>query len=145
MKKIAIILLSALTFATLATALNGPAFASDPNIIKLKELDFDISETLKLNPTGTGDSKTEQQEQTYFGEGQNPIVEFIIRIINFALTVMGSIAVIILIIGGFQMMFSQGDQQKLDEAKNVVKYAVIGIIVALLSYVIVITVQSILG
>lgn len=143
MKKIAIILFSAIMFATLATALNGPAFASDPNIIKLKELQFDISETLKLNPTGTGDNKKEQQSQTYFGEGKNPIIEFIIRIINFALTLMGSIAIIILIIGGFQMMFSQGNQQKLDEAKDVVKYAVIGIIVALLSYVIIITIQSI--
>jgi len=145
MKKFALILLSVIMFTALAPALNGPAFATDPDIKILKELKFDVGDVLKLDPTGTGDDKTEQQEQTYFGEGKNPIVEFIIRIINFALTVIGSIAVIILIIAGFQMMLSQGNQQKLDEAKDVVKYAVIGLIVTLLSYVAIITVQSIFG
>jgi Type IV secretion system pilin len=137
MKKFALILLSVIMFTALVPALNGPAAASDPNITILKELQFDVGDNLNLGGT--------DQEQTYFGEGKNPIVEFIIRIINFALTVIGSIAVIILIIAGFQMMFSQGNQQKLDEAKDVVKYAVIGLIVTLLSYIIVITIQSIFG
>lgn len=135
MKKFALILLSAFIFTAMVPALTGPALASDPDITKLKELQFDVGDTLNLG----GD----EQPQTYFGEGQNPIQEFIIRIINFALTIIGSIAIIILIIGGFQMMLSQGNQQKLDEAKDVVKYAIIGLIVTLLSYVIVISVQSI--
>lgn len=134
MKKFALILLSALIFITLAPALNGPAVASDPDITKLKELQFKVGDVLNLDSG---------QKQVYFGEGQNPIQEFIIRIINFALTIIGSIAIIILIIGGFQMMLSQGNQQKLDEAKDIVKYAIIGLIVTLLSYVIVISVQSI--
>ena len=138
MKKITIILLSIIAFTALAPALiNQTAFATDPAIKELKELKFDVSDTLKLD--------NNDQEQTYFGEGKNPIQELIIRIINYALTVIGSIAVIILIIGGFQMMLSQGDQQKLEEAKDVVKYAVIGIIVTLLSYIIVISIQSIFG
>ncbi|NIA02218.1 MAG: hypothetical protein GWP15_02440 [Nitrospirae bacterium] len=141
MKKFALILLSAFIFTALAPALSGPALASDPDITRLKELQFDVGDVLKLDKK----DKTEQQSQTYFGEGQNPIQEFIIRIINFALTIIGSIAIIILIIGGFQMMFSQGNQQKLDEAKDIVKYAIIGLIVTLLSYVIVISVQSIFG
>lgn len=136
MKKFVLILLSALMLTALIPALNGPAVASDSDITNLKELKFDVGETLKL---------TDEQEQSYFGEGKNPIQEFIIRVINYALTVIGSIAVIILIIGGFMMMFSQGNQQKLDEAKDVVKYAVIGIIVTLLAYIIVISVQSIFG
>ncbi|MFH1533878.1 MAG: hypothetical protein ABID64_03020 [Nitrospirota bacterium] len=136
MKKFALILLSVIIFTALVPALSGPAVASDPDIVNLKELKFDVGDTLNLNSG---------QEQTYFGEGKNPIQELIIRIINFALTIIGSIAIIILIIGGFQMMLSQGNQQKLDEAKDVVKYAVIGLIVTLLSYVIVIFVQSIFG
>ncbi len=139
MKKFALILLSAFIFTAMVPALTGPAFASDPDITKLKELQFDVGDVLSLDKK----DKTEQQPQTYFGEGKNPIQEFIIRIINFALTIIASIAIIILIIGGFQMMLSQGNQQKLDEAKDVVKYAIIGLIVTLLSYVIVISVQSI--
>lgn len=136
MKKFALILLSALIFTALVPALNGPAVASDPDIVKLKELQFDVGDTLHL---GSDD----EQEQSYFGEGKNPIQELILRVINFALTIIGSIAIIILIIGGFQMMLSQGNQQKLEEAQNVVKYAVIGLIITLLSYVIIISIQSI--
>ncbi len=134
MKKIALILLSAFMLASLAPAITSPAFA-DPAIDELKELQFDVGKYLKLD---------EGQEQKYFGEGKNPIVEFILRTINFALTIIGSIAIIILIISGFMMMFSQGNQQKLDEAKDVFKYAIIGLIVTFLSYIIVIFVQSIL-
>jgi len=134
MKKIALILLSAFMLASLAPALTGPAFATDPAIKELKELQFDVGEYLKLD---------EGQEQEYFGEGKNPIVDFILRVINFALTVIGSIAIIILIISGFMMMFSQGNQQKLDEAKDVFKYAIIGLVVTFLAYIIVIFVQSI--
>lgn len=134
MKKIALILLSAFMLASLAPALTSPAFATDPAIEELKELQFDVGKYLKLD---------EGQEQKYFGEGKNPIVDFILRTINFALTIIGSIAIIILIISGFMMMFSQGNQQKLDEAKDVFKYAIIGLIVTFLSYIIVIFVQSI--
>lgn len=134
MKKIALILLSAFMFASLAPAITSPAFAIDPAIKELKELQFDVGKYLKLD---------EGQEQKYFGEGKNPIVEFILRTINFALTIIGSIAIIILIISGFMMMFSQGNQQKLDEAKDIFKYAIIGLVVTFLSYIIVIFVQSI--
>lgn len=120
--------------ASLAPALTGPAFATDPAIKELKELQFDVGKYLKLD---------EGHEQKYFDEGKNPIVDFILRVINFALTVIGSIAIIILIISGFMMMFSQGNQQKLDDAKAVFKYAIIGLIVTFLSYIIVIFVQSI--
>lgn len=75
-------------------------------------------------------------------ENESPIVAFLLRIINFALTVIGSIAILVLIIGGFMLMVAQGNQQKLDEAKDVIKYAIIGLIVTFLSYIIVIFVQS---
>lgn len=145
MKKLSLIIVSAIIIALVAPILATPAFAGDPaptttpssneGIQHLKDLQFDVSEYLNLGG--------EDQEQSYFGEGKNPIVEFILRIINFALTIMGSIGIIILIIGGFMMMVSQGNQQKLDEAKDIVKYAIIGIIIAFLAYVIVLFVQSI--
>ncbi len=64
-------------------------------------------------------------------------------LIDFAITIMGSIAVILFIVAGFMFMASNGNSQKLDEAKDIMKYAAIGLIVALLSYVITIFVQSI--
>lgn len=135
MKKIALILLSAFMLTLLAPAFTAPVFAAtDPAITELKELKFNVGKYLKLD---------EGQEQKYFDKGKNPIVDFILRVINFALTIIGSIAIIILIISGFMMMFSQGNQQKLDDAKAIFKYAIIGLIVTFLAYIIVIFVQSI--
>jgi len=120
-----------------ATAADGDAEKkveiTDKTIENLKNLKFNVNEHLNLNG---GD-----QKKAYF-QSSNPIVDFILQILNFALRIIGSLAVIILIIGGFMMMVSQGNQQKVDEAKDIVKYAIIGLIVTFLAYIIVIFVQS---
>ena len=41
---------------------------------------------------------------------------------------------IMLIIGGFRYVVSQGDQQQVQSAKNTILYAVVGIVVAILAY-----------
>ncbi len=99
-------------------------------------------ETFNLNELSLGGN---EQPNSYFDSGQysSPIVAFIARVINFAVAIIGSIAVILFIAGGFMYMFSGGQQQNLDNAKDVLKYATIGIVVALLAYLIVISVQSI--
>lgn len=99
----------------------------------LKDYKFNVKDNLSLDKS--------QQEQAYFGN-ENPVIALIMRVINFALRIMGAIAVIILIIGGFMMMAAQGDQTKLGEAKDLVRYAAIGLLLAFLSYIIVIFVQS---
>lgn len=101
----------------------------------LKEATFDVGKILNL--------EYGEQNQNYFKDESNtPIVSFIIMIINFAIQIMGSLAVIVLIAAGFMFMFAQGDQTKLQNAKDMIKYSVIGLVIALLSYIIVISVQS---
>lgn len=97
--------------------------------------------TFKVTEVLTLDSK--EQPKKYFEDSNSPIVSFILDVINFAITIMGSIAIILFIIAGFMFMLGQGNQQKIDEAKDVIKYAAIGLVVALLSYIIAIFVQSI--
>jgi hypothetical protein len=134
MKKIAIIILSALTLTMLSST--AITYADDTSET-LKETTFDVGDILSPED----DERGEPTGQEYLKE-DNPIVAFILTVINFAIQIMGSIAIIIIIIGGFMFMFAQGNQQKLDEAKDILKYAVIGLLVALLSYIIVIFVQS---
>ncbi|MBT4917440.1 hypothetical protein HN709_01475 [Candidatus Peregrinibacteria bacterium] len=99
----------------------------------LKNLKFDVGDVLSV---GGPDS-------TYFTDKNNaPIVSFILRVIEFATNIMGSIAVIILIVAGFMFMFAQGNQQQLDEAKEVVKYAFIGLALTFFSYIITVFLQS---
>lgn len=98
--------------------------------------------TFKVNEVLTLDNG-EQPKKYFSDENNSPIVSFILDVINFAITIMGSIAIILFIIAGFMFMLGQGNQQKIDEAKGVIKYAAIGLVVALLSYIIAIFVQSI--
>lgn len=58
-------------------------------------------------------------------------------IVNILLFLIGAVAVIMLIIGGFRYVVSSGDQAAVTSAKNTILYSVIGIIVAILAYAIV--------
>ena len=55
-------------------------------------------------------------------------------IINVLLFLLGGVAVIMLIIGGFRYVVSGGDSSRIESAKNTILYAVIGIIVAFLAW-----------
>ena len=49
----------------------------------------------------------------------------------------GGIAVLLIIVGGIQYAMALGDQDKIHAAKRTIMYAVVGLVIALLSYVIV--------
>ena len=50
---------------------------------------------------------------------------------------MGAVSVIMIIIGGFRYVTSQGDQTQMQSAKNTILYAVIGVVVSIAAYAIV--------
>lgn len=58
-------------------------------------------------------------------------------VINLLLTALGIIAVIMIVIGGVRYTTSQGDSSGLKSAKDTIIYAVVGLVVAMLSYSIV--------
>ena len=59
------------------------------------------------------------------------------QVTNTILYIVGIIAVIMLIIGGIRYVISGGDSKKVTDAKNTIMYAIIGLIIAILSYAIV--------
>ncbi len=59
------------------------------------------------------------------------------NITNTMLLVIGIVAVIMLIVGGFRYVLSNGNEKAISGAKDTILYAIIGIVVALLSYAIV--------
>ena len=58
-------------------------------------------------------------------------------IINVVLSVVGIIAVVMIILGGITFMTSQGDSAKVAKGKNTLIYGVVGLVVALLAFAIV--------
>lgn len=67
----------------------------------------------------------------------NTLPNVIVNILNGVIAVAGVIAVIFVIVGGVQYMTSSGDANKVKKAKDTILYAIIGLIVCVLSFAIV--------
>ncbi len=73
--------------------------------------------------------------------------DFIQKVLNFALTFLGIIAIVAIIYAGYLYILSGGDESNTDNAKKIVMYVVVGILVVTVSYALVNTVltQTITG
>lgn len=58
-------------------------------------------------------------------------------VVNTLLLILGMVAVIMIIVGGFRYVTSSGDKSALVSAKNTILYSVVGLVIALLAYAIV--------
>ncbi len=74
-----------------------------------------------------------------------PLTGLLKQLIDTALGVISTIAVLFLIIGGYQYMTSAGNPDQIQKAKNTILYSVIGLAVAILSFAIVRFVAGALG
>jgi hypothetical protein len=70
-------------------------------------------------------------------EGDNSFGAIITKVINIFSILIGSVSVIMIIVGGFRYIISGGDQNNVTAAKNTIMYAIIGLVVVLFSQVIV--------
>lgn len=66
--------------------------------------------------------------------------EFIVNVTNFVLSFLGLAAVVVIIYGGFLYVTAAGEQERADKGKKSVMYAVIGIIIVLISFALVNTI-----
>ena len=72
--------------------------------------------------------------------GDQNVKPLAIRIVNYALTFLGIIAVLMIIFAGVKYITAGGKQETIDSAKKIIMYSLIGIIIILLSFAIVNTV-----
>lgn len=89
-----------------------------------------------LNPT---DNLQAVSEAT---GGETSFRGLVLRIINYALGFLGLLAVIMIIYGGVTYVTSAGNDEAVGNAKKIIMYSLIGIIVILLSFVVV---RAVLG
>lgn len=68
--------------------------------------------------------------------GGNSVTNIFGTVVNIILFLVGAVAVIMLVVGGFRYVTSNGDQNAITGAKNTILYAVIGIVVAFMAYAI---------
>lgn len=105
-----------------------------------KASDIDTSVTIK------GGLDFDQELSRLFNplDFEDPKVA-IVRILNILLTLAGILAVLFIIIGGFQMVTATGSESKMKAGKQTVIYAVAGLILTLLSFSIVALIQRIIS
>ena len=72
----------------------------------------------------------------YTGLGQKDIRVTVGNIINVALSLLGIVAVVIVLIGGFEWMTAGGNEEKTGEAKKRIMAGVIGLAIILSAYAI---------
>ena len=70
-------------------------------------------------------------------DSQNNFNTLMARVINIFSIVVGSISVIMIIIGGFRYIISNGDSNSVTGAKNTILYAIVGLVIVLFSQIIV--------
>jgi len=74
--------------------------------------------------------------------GETSIRALALRIVNYFLGFLGLVAVIMVIYGGITYVISAGNDEAVGNAKKIIQYALIGIIIILVSFVLV---QAVLG
>lgn len=70
-------------------------------------------------------------------EGEGSFASVIRSIINIFSIVVGAVSVIMIIIGGFRYIVSNGDSNGVSGAKNTILYAIVGLVIVLFAQVIV--------
>ncbi len=88
---------------------------------------LDPSDAIKEGVDGAGGA----------GTGKNDFKNSLKQIVNVLLFLLGTIAVIMVIVGGIRYTLSGGDSSAITAAKNTVLYALVGVVVAILAYAIV--------
>lgn len=76
---------------------------------------------------------------------QYDIVEIINKGLAYAIIIAGFLSVIFIFIGGISFIFSGGKEDKIKQAVGTIRYAIIGLIITILSVVIVATVGRVIG
>lgn len=78
----------------------------------------------------------------YNSQTEQTLEQRISSVISVALSLLGVIFMILMIYGGYTWMTAQGDEQKVDKAKDIIRAAIIGLIVVVAAYAISILVVS---
>lgn len=78
-------------------------------------------------------------------EGASNLTELLLKIMRGFIYITGIWAVAFIVIGGFKMVISQGNEEAVTAAKKTITWAVIGLVVVLLAFSIIAIVQNLIG
>ena len=85
----------------------------------------------------TGSTQKDKACQFINCSGQTDFSNTLQTVLNWIFGIIGIVAVIMIILGGFSLMTSSGDPGKVKKGKDTILYGIIGLVVALLAFAIV--------
>lgn len=105
---------------------------------------FNVFEILTVEEEETGQSEKLTEELVAEAEeaGTSAVGALILRAINILSLLVGTFAFVMILISGFMLATSGGDESQIDRGKAILRQAVFGVVVAFLAYFIVVFVQS---
>lgn len=74
-----------------------------------------------------------------------PMASLISSLLNTILAIVAGLGILFLIIGGIRYIRSWGDSDQMEKAKNMITYVVIGLVVILVSYSVIATLDTIIN
>lgn len=99
-----------------------------------------ITKLMALVPVASADL-TDAASQAKGVARSADITQLMLKVINYAIIIIGVLGVLIFIYAGFLYLTAAGDQERITKAKDTLLYAIIGIVVSVLGFVAVATVQ----
>lgn len=76
--------------------------------------------------------------------GLNSTNELVTSIVNWLLGITSALVILFLVVGGIMYITAAGDEQKTEQAKKIITYCIIGLVIILISYSVVLALNSII-
>lgn len=135
MKKIIILAAFIFQFTILANTASAMCVCGGAPAPNVKDENC-LGPTCVLQPDSTADSGTTGGSSANLTNpiNANSVPELVGNIINVALSIVGSLALIMFIYGGFTWMLAAGNEQAIEKGKNILTWATIGLVVIFASY-----------
>lgn len=86
-----------------------------------------------------------RQDAAYFGVSTSTPSSILMNIVNYALALIGILGILGFIIAGIMYLLSAGDEDVAKRAKGYMVNAIIGVIVALIGFVLIAAISTLLG
>lgn len=98
-----------------------------------------------LTPPNNEGFDVREVDATTAGIANESIFDLISNFLNWMLGILGVLAVIAFVIAGVMYLTSAGDTEQAEKGKNIMLYAIIGLVVALLGLIIVNAIAGLTG
>ncbi len=96
----------------------------------------------EYNKVCTSDLDEVQKEAAGCNTGKNTVIKNVLAGINTVIAAIGILAVLMIVVAGQRFVSAAGDSQKVEQAKNMIIYSVVAVVVSALAFSVVSFVSS---